>query len=134
MDWHIRGEEQNPSKRYNPLRHWRFYDNDRKMNEYISRQLNKTYEDWRSTSSKPKSVISLAIDDFMKGKKSTGTLDTIFRTWAITQIREFLFVGHDSTASTIVYCLYLLSKDQAALDSIHTENKSVFGLDFRTAA
>lgn len=104
------------------------------MNEYIYRQLIKTYEGWTSTSSKPKSVVSLAIDGFRKGKKSTDTLDTIFGKWAITQIREFLFVGHNSTASTIVYYLYLLSKDQAALDSIRTDNKSVFGLDFRTAA
>lgn len=52
-----------------------------------------------------------------------------FKTWAVTQIRLFLFAGHDSTSSTICYCYYLFSKRPAALARIRAEHDVVFGPD-----
>ena len=47
----------------------------------------------------------------------------------MTQIRLFLFAGHDSTSFTICYCYYLLSKCPAALAQIRAEHDAVFGFN-----
>ncbi|QKX58988.1 uncharacterized protein TRUGW13939_06116 [Talaromyces rugulosus] len=58
-----------------------------------------------------------------------GKAGSAIKAWATIQIRLFLFVGHDSTAVTIVYCLYLLSKHPAILDKVRVEHDKVFGTD-----
>lgn len=136
MEWHIRAEELNPFKRYNPVRSWKYWSNGQQMDRYISLELDKAYEEWKSSGAvaqKSKSVINLVIEEYMDGKEAKASLDPQFRKWAIVQIREFLFVGHDSTASTIVYCLYLLSKNKTALANIRTEHDKVFGSDISNA-
>jgi cytochrome P450 len=132
MAWHIRAEELNPFKRYNPMRYWKYWSNSQQMDRYISTELDKVYEEWKTSNNavqKSKSVINLVIDGYMNGRKIEARLDPQFKKWAITQIREFLFVGHDSTAATIVYCLYLLSKNKSALANIRAEHDKVFGSD-----
>jgi cytochrome P450 len=132
MVWHIRAEELNPFKRYNPMRYWRYWSNGKAMDDYISAELDKAYEEWKTTkpaNRKSKAVINLVIDDYMHGREAQANLDPQFRRWAITQIREIVFVGSDSTAATIVYCLYLLSKNKASLARIRSELDGVFGPD-----
>jgi cytochrome P450 len=137
MAWHIRAEELNPFKRYNPMRYWKYWSNGQKMDQYISTEIDKAYEEWKSagvTSAKSKSVMNLVIEEYMNGKEAKASLDPQFKKWAIVQIREFLFVGHDSTAATIVYCIYLLSKNKSALTKIRAEHDNVFGSDFSMAS
>lgn len=129
IDQHVREEELNPFIRYNPLYPLKVWYNGRKMDQYISAELDKRYQEWRnsSISVKTKSVIDLALADYMRDRKANETLDLEFRSWACAQIRLFLFVGHDSTAATIVYCLYLLSKHPEAMERIRKEHDDVFG-------
>jgi cytochrome P450 len=58
-----------------------------------------------------KSIISLALCEFMKAKGLEGTdkVDTEFRDIAAAQLRLFLFAGHDTTSSTLIYCDHLLA-------------------------
>ncbi|ORX96642.1 cytochrome P450 [Clohesyomyces aquaticus] len=107
-----------------------------KMSSYISTELNKAYEEWNNPDAATrtsKSVMNLAIAGYMDGKKAAATLDPQFKKWAIIQMREFLFVGHDPTAATIVYCLYLLSKDPSAMQKMRDEHDAIFGTNFAAA-
>ncbi|KAB8078936.1 hypothetical protein BDV29DRAFT_165563 [Aspergillus leporis] len=78
--------------------------------------------------------MDLVIAEYMKTRPAGPTIDPHFETWAIIQIRLFLFVAHDSKAVTIVYCLYLLSKHPAALARIRAEHDEIFGPDVSSAA
>ena len=132
----MREEELNPFKRYSPMRPIMEWYNGYKMDRYISAELDKRYQEWRSNSSTPKtkSVIDLALADYMCERSAGATLDPEFRAWACAQIRLFLFVGHDSTAATIVYSYYLLSRHADALKRVREEHALVFGNDPSKAA
>jgi len=56
-----------------------------------------------------------------------GNLEANFRTFAISQIRLALFAGHDSTSSTICYCLHLLFTHSDILVRVRSEHDAVFG-------
>ncbi|KAF2477215.1 cytochrome protein [Lindgomyces ingoldianus] len=129
---HIREEEMNPFKRYNPMRPIMEWYNGYMMDRYICAELDKRYQEWRSAKlSKPKtkSVIDLVIAEYMRERCAGDTLDVRFKSWACAQIRLFLFVGHDSTAATIVYSFYLLSRHPAALERVRKEHNEVFSAD-----
>jgi len=61
---HLRDEELNPFKRYNPTRPIMEWYNGYKMDRYISAVLDKRYEEWKTSkshNSQAKSVIDLAL-------------------------------------------------------------------------
>lgn len=68
-------------------------------------------------SKRSKSVIDLVLQAYLSKDSNAmpDKLDPEFRAFAIRQIRLFVFVGHDSTSSTICYCLHLVSKNPDAL-------------------
>jgi cytochrome P450 len=137
VDWHCQDEELNPFVRSNPMRPLIEWYNGRTMNRYINAELDKCYEEWRHNSkptTQAKSVMDIAIAAYMSDRQAVEKLDPQFKSWATAQIRLFLFAGHDSTAATIVYSLYLLSKDPAALTKIRAEHDEVFGRDVSSAA
>jgi hypothetical protein len=139
MHWHMRAEELNPFVRFNPLRQIKYWYNGYKMNKYISVELDKRYLEWRSSrgdTSKPasKSVIDLVITGYLADKMPENGLDKEFKAWATSQLRLFLFAGHDSTAATIVYCFYLLSKNPVTLKKIREEHDKVFGPEISEAS
>ena len=129
IDWHSQDEEINPFKRWNPMRPIVEWRNGRIINQYINTELDKRYEEWKrgKESTRTKSVMDIAIAEYMSQRKASQKIDPEFKSWATAQIRLFLFVGHDSTAATIVYCLYLLSKHPEALAKIRAEHDNVFG-------
>ncbi|KAI7514123.1 hypothetical protein KC331_g22556, partial [Hortaea werneckii] len=61
-------------------------------------------------------------------------LDKEFKQAAINNMKTFIFAGHDTTSSTIVYAFYYLSKDPEALAKIRKEHDDVFGTDPEAAA
>lgn len=105
------------------------------MDRYITVELQQRYEEWKrsSSSEKARSIINIALEDYMKNRKTTNELDRSFIKWACAQIRLFLFVGHDSTAATIVYSLYLLFKHPEAMTRLRKEHDHVFGKDVSQA-
>jgi cytochrome P450 len=78
-----------------------------------------------------KSIISLALSDFMKEKGLEGSdkVDTEFRDIAAAQLRLFLFAGHDTTSSTLIYCYHLLATHPESMVRICAEHNEVFGTD-----
>ncbi|KAK4694386.1 hypothetical protein P7C71_g3191, partial [Lecanoromycetidae sp. Uapishka_2] len=105
------------------------------MKQYISHQLDLHFnssgniEVPKQDRSKP--IIDLALDTYRNEKEqdspSNNTLDGIFRDYAISQIRTFVFAGHDSTGSAICYAFYLLSKNSSARKLLRTEHDRVLG-------
>jgi cytochrome P450 len=130
VEWHCQDEEMNPFIRWNPMRPIIEWNNGRIMNSYIDAELDKRYEVWKSSKpvTRAKSVMDIIIDAYMKERRTSDTLDAEFKKWAIVQIRLFLFAGHDSTASTIVYALHMLSKHPGALSGVRAEHDRVFSV------
>ena len=129
---------QRPNGDLNPLslihlpRFFMQWWNGRQMNEFIGKELDRRYEELMNDSydKKSKAVIDLVLQAYLENAEPrSNRLDPDFRRFAIIQIRLFVFAGHDSTSSTICYCLYLLSKNQKALSRICSEHDAVYGKD-----
>ena len=105
--------------------------NGRQMNHYIGLELDKRYREYQvdSDNTRSKAVIDLVLQAYIENNKGKNydALDPEFRAFAIRQIRLFVYVGHDSTSSTICYCLHLLSRNQNALKRLREEHKSILG-------
>jgi cytochrome P450 len=111
--WHNPNAEVNPLSHLNFVRSFVHWKNGRQMDQYIGAELDKRYEEFKADpdSSSSKSVIDLALQEYLKSSKQLPTkLDRDFRAFAIRQIRLFVFAGYDSTGSVICYCFHLLSK------------------------
>ena len=136
--WHQPNAEVNPLEYLNFVRwyiHWR---NGRRMDNYIGKELDKRYNEYKAdpTSTKTKAVIDLVIQAYVSQDKDDlpEKLDHSFRRFATRQIRLFFFAGHDSTSSTICYILHLLSANPASLAELRAEHDRVFGPDLSDAA
>ncbi|KAL8917803.1 MAG: hypothetical protein Q9208_007732 [Pyrenodesmia sp. 3 TL-2023] len=136
--WHQPNSEVNPFGHFNFVRWTVEWWNGRRMDQYIGREVDKRFVEVRSSSSskKHKSVIDLVLQAYvaLPGKPIPEKLDPDFRTFAIRQIRLFLFTGHDSTSSTICYAFHLLSKNPDALKQIRAEHDEVLGKDLSRAS
>ncbi|KAG0652541.1 Cytochrome P450 59 [Hyphodiscus hymeniophilus] len=137
--WHLRADEMNLFKRWNPAQPLIMWKNSRTMNNYIGKELDKRFIERqggeKDTSSR--SIIDLVLDNYMTENSSLDMahgLDQSFKKWAQVQIRLMIFAGHDSTASTICYSYYLLSKHPNALAQIRAEHNEVFGTHLKTVS
>ena len=132
IQWHQANAENNPFGYLNPARWYIHWWNGRKMDAYIGTELDKRYREMLAdaANTRHKAIIDLVLQaspDLSSSKNDT--LDAAFRSFAIRQIRLFLFVGHDSSSSAICYSLYLLSKDSRAYELLCKEHDRVFGSD-----
>jgi cytochrome P450 len=139
-EWAAFGWETDFWKTINPLRYFYIWHNTRRMNKYINHELDKRYS---STTGKvnSKTIIDLALNSYIAEQgspsedKGKGQLDPTFRKYALSQMKVFIFEGHDTTASTICYTLLLLSRNPTALAKLRAEHDAVFGQDrTRTAS
>lgn len=141
-NWQRMGAQFNPTElidfRIDFVQAWNNY----KMNRYISRLLDERFSsrntrDATTGGKRQKHVIDLALEAYLKEKAaSEGTtkdkvasIDPAFRTAAISNIKTFLFAGHDTTSSTICYVYYYLSKNPAMLARARAEHDAIFGPD-----
>ena len=128
--WHQANAETNPLEFLNIVRwfvHWR---NGRQMDAYIGKELNKRYNEYKSglDSNRTKAVIDLVLQAYLEDTKNfPEKLDPEFRAFAISQIRLFVFLGHDSTSSTICYILHLLSTNPSTLTHLRAEHDRGLG-------
>ena len=112
------------------------------MTRYLSRELEDRFASRRRNSSvevktRSKSVIDLALDAYHEDETSpveSQGMDATFKSFAISQIRTFIFAGHDTTSSTICYVYHLLSKNPSCMTKICAEHDSVFGTNPNLAA
>ena len=140
------GSELNPWERYHPLRPFALWYNTRQMDRSISPQVDarfhahqaaSTMEKLTSSTRRGKSVVDLALAAYRKhqGRSDRSeVIDPLFKRMAINQIKLFLFVGHDTTSSTICYVLYLLSVYPHVLSRLRAELDDVLGVEPAQAA
>ena len=142
LRWKLSDQELNPLKRWNPVRPVVEWLNSRRMNSYIGKELDQRYANYCANHTlgialQSKSVIRLVLRDYLeqnRAEKPSPILDKNFRCVATSQIRTFLFAGHDTTSSTICHIYYSLSKNPSALEKLRAEHDSVLGIDPSTAA
>lgn len=113
------------------------------MDEYVYKELNSRFEEVKreclnGTPKDSKSVISLALRDYLSRLKdkdiAQAKLDPTFAEHATRQMRLFLFAGHDTTTSVLVYTYHMLSKYPNILKHMQEEHASIFGPDPRNAS
>lgn len=61
-------------------------------------------------------------------------MDATFKAYAISQVKLFMFSGHDTTSSSIYYILHILSIYPSALQRVWEEHKSFFDFDLAEKA
>ena len=131
--WCQFGSEPNIFDRLNPMRPIYQRYNTWRMNRYLSQRLQKRYKTIDNTaSSKSKTIVDLALKSYFQDlpeEKAAQSIDPIFHKYAMSQIKLFIFGGHDTTATTICYLYLLLSRNSSALEKLRAEHDSVFGSD-----
>lgn len=135
VKWLTFGPDINPFKRYNPIRPLIHWYNSRRMNNYIIPKIDGRFAELRDFGSQPteenRSILDLVLRAYLSedsGRK-TNDINTTFKRFTLSQIKLFLFSGHDTTSSTVCYIFYILSTKPAVLARIRTEHTSVIGSD-----
>ncbi|KAI0201397.1 cytochrome P450 [Astrocystis sublimbata] len=137
--WTPFGTSFNPIRRYLSPRPLVQKYNSYQMNQYLDIEIEKRFEELAaSRRAQPKesrapvrSIISLAMDKYLKDVGDTGELSKqTFKKIAKPQLRMFLYAGHDTTSSTLLYCFLFLSQHPEALSKLRAEHDEIFGNDF----
>ncbi|KAK7720998.1 hypothetical protein SLS64_001291 [Diaporthe eres] len=145
IEWTSWRGQLNPVTNYltiRPIVHWL---NSRAMNQYIGHEIDKRFaerlgggrgektddKDSKDTSKQSKSIVSLLIDDLLleAGSADGNHVKEAVKSAMTSQLRAFLFAGHDTSSSALTYSYYLLSKHPAALDRLIAEHDAVFGAE-----
>ncbi|KAI0431594.1 cytochrome P450 [Xylaria sp. FL1042] len=139
--WTPFGTSFNPIRRYLSPRPLVQRYNSYRMNQYLDVEIEKRFEELTASrrdrpqgSRAPvRSIISLAMDKYLNDVGDTGELSKqAFKEIAKPQLRMFLYAGHDTTSSTLLYCFLLLSQHPEVLSKVRAEHDQVFGSDFST--
>ncbi|KAK4498933.1 hypothetical protein PRZ48_009443 [Zasmidium cellare] len=109
--------------------------NNWKMDRYLSERIEERFAS-REGREKTRHVVDLALESYLKEVKGTTGdaskikgLDPEFKEACISNMKTFIFAGHDTTSSTICYAFYYLSKNPEMLAQIRREHDEVFGPD-----
>jgi len=133
IEWHCTDEELNLFKRWNPIRPIVQWYNSYTMDKYITKELGKRFTERQGgkVNTSSRSMIDLVLENYITENPTANSkgLDPSFIKWACVQLRLMIFAGHDSTASTLCYCYYLLSKNPDAMAKLRAEHNEVFGTD-----
>ncbi|KAI9147635.1 alpha/beta-hydrolase [Paramyrothecium foliicola] len=108
----------NPIKRYVTIRPLVQMYNSYRMNQYLDREIDQRYEEL--IHSPMKKALEVTSEASSLSKEA-------FRRLARPQLRMFLFAGHDTTSSTLLYCYMLLDKYPEAMSKVREEHDKVFG-------
>ncbi|KAF1972888.1 cytochrome P450 [Bimuria novae-zelandiae CBS 107.79] len=120
----------------NPMRYFYMWNNRRIMDKYIDRDLDERYTT-RQADAKSKTIVDLALADYKSEKGSSldkGPMDAVFRKFTRSQMKVFIFAGHDAASTTMCYCWLLLSRNPQAMAKIRAEHDAVLGSDRDKAA
>ena len=138
--WLTFGAEANPFTRYNPIRPLVHWYNLRRMNNYVSQEVDNRFAQIQTQGNRSakgkKSIIDLVLTTDVAEKTATEAraMDSTFRRFTMSQIKLFLFSGHDTTSSTVCYIFYILAIYPAILARVRAEHVSIIGQDASRAA
>ena len=138
--WLTFGAEVNPFTRYNPIRPLVHWYNLRRMNIYVSREIDNRIAQIQTQGDQSakgkKSIIDLVLTTDVAGKTASEArvMDHKFRRFTMSQIKLFLFSRHDTTSSTVCYIFYVLAIYPTVLARVRAEHVSIIGQDASRAA
>ena len=128
--WLVFGSKINPWERWHPWRWLVHWYSARQIKNYLDPEIDQQIWKFQDHSSTPtKSIVGLALQTYLAEDESRMSVDPTFRTFALSQIKQFLFSGHDTTSSTMCYIFYLLSTNTESLARVREEHTRVFGSD-----
>ena len=136
VDWTTFAVDPSPFQHLNVIRPVVQWYNTRMMSSYLSKQLDLRYSNIRIEDIKGKSIVDLALKSHhVSSPPSIGKItpvtspfmDAAFKEQLMSQIRVFLFAGHDTTSASAVYMYHLLAKHQSILALVQEEHDSVLG-------
>ena len=137
--WRQANAEINPFEYLNLVRRAIHWWNGRQMDKYIDNELSKRLSESKADheGKRKKAIIDLILQGYIAESQSSDPnsgspcdkLDSSFRAFGTSQIRLFVFAGHDSVSSTICYILHLLYTNPGALSHIRHEHDHVFGTE-----
>lgn len=131
--WLTFGAEVNPFKRSNPMRPLIHWYNTRRMNSYVSKEIETRSFEIQKVNDRSheggKSIIDLVLTAYLSQEvdRETRVLDSEFKNFTMNQVKLFLFSGHDTTSSTVCYLFYILATQPAVLARLRAEHNSVLG-------
>ena len=105
---------------------------DQTLLQVLDRRVQQWQEEQRDTTSQGNknysNVCTLAIDSMLK-ERPDRVLTQEDRTVILHQLKTFYFAGHDTTATTIAWAVWLLSQHPQQLEKLRAEldNKNIFG-------
>jgi len=126
----------NPFAGWSPSGIYRRYRNSRIMIDYLGQVLEDRFAEQKSEQPgenmpRKRTMIDLALESYRNQTTASPVkvdgLDPDFKKHAITQIRVFIFAGHDTTSSAICYAIYLLQKHPDTLARLRAEHDKVLG-------
>lgn len=155
---HLLPNQRMPFEMWLPWGIWRRWRNGKIMSSYIgkvvderfAKRLAESESEFKSTEKSrtptSRTILDLALDSYLSGSSNQDeaienaqdgpppAMDSACKAGVITQIRTFLFAGHDTTSSTLCYVFHLLSKHPYALQRVRAEHDSVLGTNKDAAA
>ncbi|KAF2278808.1 cytochrome P450 [Westerdykella ornata] len=128
----------NPIRRYLSPRPLVQRYNSYRMNKYIGTEIDKQFDELaaarrhptQKTSPNSRSIIALTMDKYLDELGDSQMSKEEFKRLATSQLRMFLYAGHDTTSSTLLYCYLLLSQNPESLSKVREEHDAAFGKDF----
>lgn len=102
------------------------------MDKYIDRDLDERYSTGQADT-KSKTIVDLPLKGY-RSEKNTSTqdksqIDSVFRKYVRSQMKVFIFAGHDAASTTMCYCWLLLSRNPGILAKLRKELDAVLGPD-----
>ncbi|KAF2764349.1 cytochrome P450 [Teratosphaeria nubilosa] len=137
-----------PWNMWHPVDLYKRWRNGRIMDAYIAKVLDERFSRAREAQEeggdgggkrqRKRAVIDLALDAYQQENDTKAVdgdlvMDAGFKQGAITQIRAFIFAGHDTTSSTICYMFYELQRNPGPLARLRQEHDEILGPVGQTA-
>jgi hypothetical protein len=113
----------------NPFRPFKMWYNNRIMHQYLVPHVEKSIYNQAETANY-KTITSLAAKAYSSEVKSSSNseqIDPKFVDMAISQLKIFIFAGHETTASALCYAYHLLQTNPETLSKIRLEHDTVLG-------
>lgn len=128
IDWLVFGSKLNPWERWHPFRWLVHRYCSHQINTYINADIDRHIANFRDdANTTSKSIIGLAMQTYLAEDTSRTSIDDTFRVFALSQVKQFLFSGHDTTSSTMCYIFYVLSKYPETKQQVQDEHNKFLG-------
>ncbi|KAK7992677.1 cytochrome P450 monooxygenase aflN [Apiospora saccharicola] len=115
-----------------PIRHWIY---NRTFHDEMMPYIQDTVQNYEKIEG-PKTILALALKSYVTDvdASASGNIPPAFLNRVVNHIKMFLFAGHDTTATTLAYAYYELSRNPAKLAALRAELDEVLGKDPEQAA